>query len=153
MSSLTPSLFLCISLFLHLYFPLHLCHYTCLWLLTCTPSMAPQNTQNKPPTPTQSCSPTGSVSPPPSPCLSPALLFMHSTHGCSKPRCSNGSGVAQVVKHLTLDFGMGHDLMFCEFESCTDSVEPAWDSLSHSLPLPLPHSCLFSLSLSLSLSK
>ena len=50
-----------------------------------------------------------------------------------------GTWVAQSVKHLTLDFGSGHDLMVCEFEPCVrlcaDSEEPAWDSLSPSLCL------------------
>ena len=48
---------------------------------------------------------------------------------------------AQSVKCLTLGFGSGHDLRVCEFEPCIrlhdDSVEPAWDSLSPSLLLPL----------------
>ena len=43
------------------------------------------------------------------------------------------------VKHLVLDFGLGHDLTFGEIEPrgglCTDSAEPAWDPLS--LPLSL----------------
>ena len=47
--------------------------------------------------------------------------------------------MAQLVKHPTLDFGSGHDLMVHEFEShvglCTDSLEPAWDSVSLSLYL------------------
>ena len=42
--------------------------------------------------------------------------------------------MAQLVKHLTLDFGSGHDLTVREIETrlwlCTDSTEPAWDSLS-----------------------
>ena len=50
-----------------------------------------------------------------------------------------GFWVAQSVKCLTLDFGSGHDLMVCEIEThvglCTDSVEPAWDTLFLSLPL------------------
>ena len=45
------------------------------------------------------------------------------------------------LKHLTLDFGSSHDVIVCEFEShvglCADSVEPAWDSLSFPLSLPL----------------
>ena len=56
--------------------------------------------------------------------------------------------VAQLVKHLTLDFGSGHDLRVHEIEPhirlCTDSTEPAWDSLSLSL-CPSP---AYSLSLS-----
>ena len=73
------------------------------------------------------------------------------------PRCW-GAWVSQSVKHLTLDFGSGHDLMVREFEPriglCTDSMEPAWDSLSLPLSLPLPMLVLaLSLSLSLSLSQ
>ena len=44
------------------------------------------------------------------------------------------------MKRLTLDVGSGHDLIVCEFKPHTgfhvDSVEPAGDSLSPSLPLP-----------------
>ena len=51
-----------------------------------------------------------------------------------------GTWVAQSVEHLAVDFSSGHGLMVCEFEPhvgpCTDSVEPAWDSLS--LPLSAP---------------
>ena len=50
--------------------------------------------------------------------------------------------MAQVVKCLTLNFSSGHDLQVCEFEPCVrlcaDDTEPAWDSLSTSLSLPLP---------------
>ena len=49
-----------------------------------------------------------------------------------------GTWVAQSVKRQTLDFGSGHDLMVCGFESHvrlrTDSGEPAWGSLSLSAP-------------------
>ena len=45
--------------------------------------------------------------------------------------------MAQSAKHLTLDFGSGHDLTVCGFEPqarlCADSTEPAWDC--HPLPL------------------
>ena len=45
-----------------------------------------------------------------------------------------GTWVAQSVKCLTVDFCSGHDLMVRKIEAhvglCTDSVEPAWDSLS-----------------------
>ena len=48
--------------------------------------------------------------------------------------------MAQSVKHLTLDFGSGHELMVCEFEPCvvfcTDSMELAWKSLSPFLSAP-----------------
>ena len=41
------------------------------------------------------------------------------------------------VKHLTLDFGLGHDLTVREFKPriglCDGSTEAAWDSLSPSL--------------------
>ena len=60
-----------------------------------------------------------------------------------------GTWVAQLVKHPTLNFSSGHDLRVCGFEPriglCADSAEPAWDSLSLPLSLPLP--CLLSLSL------
>ena len=63
---------------------------------------------------------------------------------------ARGTWVAQSVKHLTLGFCSGHDLMVHEFKPriglCADSAEPAWDSLSPSLSLPLP--CTLSLSLS-----
>ena len=49
--------------------------------------------------------------------------------------------MARLVKHLTLAFGSGHDLMAREFEPrirfCADSMEPAWDSLPLSLSLSL----------------
>ena len=57
--------------------------------------------------------------------------------------------MAQSVKHPTLDFGSGHDLTVREFEPdvgiCADSVEPAWDSLSPSLPLCSSPTCALSL--------
>ena len=62
-------------------------------------------------------------------------------------KSSNGRAawVTQSVKLLTLDLGSGHDLTVCEFKPCimlrVDSVEPAWDSLS----LTLPHVCSRSL--------
>ena len=50
-----------------------------------------------------------------------------------------GTWVAQSVECLTLGFGSGHDLRVREFKPhvglCTDSAEPAWDSLSLSAPL------------------
>ena len=49
--------------------------------------------------------------------------------------------VAQSVRHPTLGFRSGHDLKVCETEPYirlwTDSMEPAWDSLSPSLSAPL----------------
>ena len=57
-------------------------------------------------------------------------------------------GGAQWVKRLALDLGSRHDLMVHEFKLrvglCADSTEPAWDSLSPSISLPLPS--LYSLS-------
>ena len=68
---------------------------------------------------------------------------------------NRGTWVAQLVKHLALDFSSGRDLMVCGFEPhvelCSGSVEPAWDSLFPPLSLPLPHS--YTLSLFLSPSK
>ena len=41
--------------------------------------------------------------------------------------------MTQSVRHPTLDFSAGHDLMVREFEPhsrlCADSAESAWDSL------------------------
>ena len=55
--------------------------------------------------------------------------------------------MVQSVGHLTLDFGLGHDLSVRKFNPhfrlCAGSVESAWDSLS----LPLPCSCLHTFSL------
>ena len=52
--------------------------------------------------------------------------------------------MTQVVKHPTLGFGSGHDLIVCEFKPCiglcTDSAQPVWDSFFLSPSLPLPHS-------------
>ena len=51
--------------------------------------------------------------------------------------------MAQSVKCLTLDFSSGHDLTVQGFEPCiglcTDSAEPAWDSLSPSPYVPSLH--------------
>ena len=55
--------------------------------------------------------------------------------------------MTQSVKHLTLGFGSGHDLVGCGIEAhvrlCPDSTEPAWDSLSSFLSVPSP--CTLSL--------
>ena len=60
-----------------------------------------------------------------------------------------------MVKHPTLGFSSGYDLTVQEFKPrvrlCTDGTEPAWDSLSPSLP-PTPHARVRELSLLLSLS-
>ena len=54
--------------------------------------------------------------------------------------------MVQSVKHVTLDFGSGHDLMVHGFKPhvglYTDSIEPGWDSLSPSVSAPplLAHS-------------
>ena len=54
--------------------------------------------------------------------------------------------MAQLVKRLTLGLGSGHDLTVCELEPCvrlcSDSIEPAWDSLSLSVCLSLLSLCL-----------
>ena len=50
--------------------------------------------------------------------------------------------MAQSVKRPALGVSLGHDLMVCEIKPrvglCTDSVEPAWESLSLNLSLPFP---------------
>ena len=49
--------------------------------------------------------------------------------------------MAQWLKRPTVGFGSGHDLKVREFRPCTrlpaGGAEPAWDSLSPSLSLPL----------------
>ena len=61
--------------------------------------------------------------------------------------------MAQSVKCLTLDFGLGHDPTVREFKPraglCADNIEPAWDSLSPSLSAPP----LLTYSLSLKINK
>ena len=68
-----------------------------------------------------------------------------------------GAWVAQSVKHLTLDFGSGHDLMVPEFKPRiglrAENVEAAWDSLSLSPSLSAPPLLSLVLALSLFLSK
>ena len=68
---------------------------------------------------------------------------------CINRKKKRGTWVAQLVKHPTLGFGSGHDLMVCGFGPhiglCADGTELAWDSVSLSL-CPSP-------ALSLSLSK
>ena len=59
--------------------------------------------------------------------------------------------MAQLVKHPTLDFGSGHDLVVHGTEPhvglCPVSTEPDWDSLSPSPSVPLPCSHVLSLAL------
>ena len=61
-----------------------------------------------------------------------------------------GAWGAQSIKHLTLDFGSGHDPTVHEIELHTelsaDSSEPACDSLSPSLSLTLPYAYACALS-------
>ena len=59
--------------------------------------------------------------------------------------------MAQSVEHETLGFSSGHDLAVGGFESHI-SADPAWDSLSLSLPLSCP-SPLRSFLLSLKINK
>ena len=61
-----------------------------------------------------------------------------------------GTWVAELVKHPTLGFNSGHDLVVLGFKPhirlCADSAEPAWDSL---FPLSLPSpacTCMHTLS-------
>ena len=81
------------------------------------------------------------------------ILTSHSFYACLlissiQDYFLQGALVPQFNKHPTLGFGSGHDLMICEFRPqvrlCTDSTEPAWDSLSLSL-FPTP-ACSLSLS-------
>ena len=53
-----------------------------------------------------------------------------------------GTWVAQLVEHLTIDFGSGHDLTVHEFKPCSglcaDNVELAWDSVFPAVSAPPP---------------
>ena len=68
-----------------------------------------------------------------------------------------GTWVAPSVKCPTFGFGSGHDLTVSGFEPliglCTDSTEPAWDSLSPSLFATTCADTLSRLSLSLKINK
>ena len=61
-----------------------------------------------------------------------------------------GAWAAQLAKRPTLALGSGHDLAVHGFEPCagfcTDSAEPAWDSLSGPLSAPPPPTLALSLS-------
>ena len=61
-------------------------------------------------------------------------MFVNSIYG--------GPWVAQLVGHLTLGFGSGHDLTVCEFEPrvgpWADGGQPVWDPLSAPPLLTLP---------------
>ena len=68
-----------------------------------------------------------------------------------------GTWVAQSFKHPTLDFSSGHDFEVHDIEPSvgllTYSTEPAWDSLSLPLSLPLPCSYARVFPLSLKINK
>ena len=59
--------------------------------------------------------------------------------------------MAQLVKHLTLDFGSGHNLRVLESKPhirlCADSTDSAWDSLS--APPQLMHVLFLSVKISI----
>ena len=59
-----------------------------------------------------------------------------------KLRVAGGTWVAQLVEHLTLGFGSGHDPRVVESSPASRSMlslEPAWDILSLSAPLTHLH--------------
>ena len=78
---------------------------------------------------------------------------------CLKTKGIWGAWVARSVKHPTLGFGSGHDLMVHEFDPHgglhADTMEPAWNSLSLSLSLSpsLCSSPALSFSLSLKINE
>ena len=63
-------------------------------------------------------------------CLS--QKYIHAKKKKKRREELRGTWMAQLVEHLTLDFGIGHDLMVCEFEPQVglhaDSTGSAWDS-------------------------
>ena len=65
------------------------------------------------------------------------ILRFHNRHLVKKELNAWDAWVAQSVKHLTFDFGLGRDLAGRESEPhiglCADTVEPPWNILS--LPL------------------
>ena len=89
-------------------------------------------------------------------CEKSSVIFLRS---CAKNHFGQPLGclMAQWVKHLTLDFGSGHDLTVHGVHGvhginprvwqCADSAKPAWDSLS------APSLLTFSLSLSAKINK
>ena len=87
----------------------------------------------------------------------PQCCFFLSFPECFKGTILGGTWVSQLVKRPTLDFSSGQDLRVLGFEPCarlcTNSVEPAWDSLSPSLcPSPAP-SLVLTLSKQIKLKK
>ena len=53
-----------------------------------------------------------------------------------------GSWMAQLVGHLMLDFGLGHDLSVVRASPMLDYAQSAWDPLASALPPPLVHTHL-----------
>ena len=82
------------------------------------------------------------------------LMYLLALCMSSLEKCLfRGTWVAQSLKHLALDFGLGHDLMVCEIKPCirlhAKCMEPAWDSFPPSLSAPL----ILMLSLSLKINE
>ena len=66
---------------------------------------------------------------------------------CFKTLQTHSAWVAQSIKHTTLDFGSGHDLMILRSSPTSGSLLTAWRLLGIlilPLSLPLPCSCSFS---------
>ena len=76
------------------------------------------------------------------------IIYSILNHSCAYKQIIEshywGARMAQSVKRQTLDFSSGGDLAVRGFEPCTglctDSAEPAWESLSPPLCAPLQHS-------------
>ena len=81
------------------------------------------------------------------------------SHICLENNYTRDTWVAHLVKHLTLDFGSGHDLMISRFMSSSSmlgSILTTWSLfgiLSLSLSLCSSSAHTHALTLSLSLSK
>ena len=71
-----------------------------------------------------------------------------------KLRCVlRGTCLAQLVEHLTLDFGSGPDFTVCEIGPPLSAERLLLGILSLPASLPLPHSWVLTLSLCLSENK
>ena len=74
-----------------------------------------------------------------------SLFFLPSSGKLKKYKVTGAPGWLSWLS-IQLNFGSGYDLVVPEFKPhigfCTDSVEPAWDSLSDPPQLTCIHKCV-----------